>query len=45
MPEEEEKKHFMTVGCDPKGDEPTRVDEEWRYLKPVDAAVNDAQPT
>ena len=45
MPEEEEKEHFMTVGCDPDGDEPTGVDEEWRYLKPVDAAVNDAQPT
>jgi hypothetical protein len=45
MPEEEEKEHFMTVGCDPDGDEPTGVDEEWRYLKPVDATVNDAQPT
>jgi hypothetical protein len=44
MPEEEEKEHFMTVGCDPDGDEPTGVDEEWRYFKPVDATVNDSQP-
>jgi len=28
MPEEEEKEHFMIVGCDPNGDEPTGVDEE-----------------
>jgi hypothetical protein len=44
MPEEEEKNHFMTAGCDPDGDEPTGVDEEWRYFKPTDAAVNDTQP-
>jgi hypothetical protein len=44
MPKEEEKEHFMTVGCDPDGDEPTGVDEEWRYFKPVDATVNDSQP-
>ncbi|CAD6201955.1 unnamed protein product [Miscanthus lutarioriparius] len=43
MPEEEEKEHFMTVGCDPDGDEPTGVDEEWRYFKPIDIAVNDTQ--
>ncbi|KAM0918362.1 hypothetical protein ACQ4PT_008923 [Festuca glaucescens] len=31
--EEEEKEHFMTVGCDPDGDEPAGADEEWRYFK------------
>jgi len=34
----------MTVGCDPDGDEPTGVDEEWRYFKPVDVVGNDTQP-
>ncbi|CAN6179507.1 unnamed protein product [Urochloa humidicola] len=41
MAEEEEKEHFMTIGCDPDGDEPTAVDEEWRYFKLVD---DDVQP-
>ena len=44
MVEEEEKEHFMTVGCDPHGDEPTGVDEEWRYFNNVDSAIHDAQP-
>jgi hypothetical protein len=41
MAEEEEKEHFMIVGCDPDGDEPTAADEEWRYFKFVD---DDVQP-
>jgi hypothetical protein len=41
MAEEEEKEHFMTVGCDPDGDEPTTTDEEWRYFIFVD---DDVQP-
>jgi len=39
--EEEEKKHFINVGCDPNGDEPAGVDEEWRYFKNVDHPVID----
>jgi hypothetical protein len=35
MAEEEEKEHFMTVGCDPTGDDPAGADEEWRYFKTV----------
>ena len=35
MPEEEEKEHFMTVGCDPTGDDPAGADEEWRYFKTI----------
>ena len=44
MAEEEEKEHFMTIGCDPHGDEPTKVDEERRYFRNVDDTVNDEQP-
>ncbi|CAO1944085.1 unnamed protein product [Urochloa humidicola] len=44
MAEEEEKEHFMTFGCDPHGDEPTGVDEEWRYFNNVDSSISDAQP-
>lgn len=33
MVEEDEKENFMTVGCDPHGDEPAGVDEEWTYYK------------
>ncbi|XP_039781869.1 uncharacterized protein LOC120649208 [Panicum virgatum] len=44
MVEEEEKEHFMTVGCDPHGDEPTGVDEEWRYFNNVDSATHNVQP-
>uniref|UniRef100_A0ACD5XNZ5 Uncharacterized protein n=1 Tax=Avena sativa TaxID=4498 RepID=A0ACD5XNZ5_AVESA len=36
---EEEKEHFMTVGCDPDGDEPAGADEEWRYFKKIDDNV------
>ncbi|CAN6373829.1 unnamed protein product [Urochloa humidicola] len=38
IPEEEEKEHFSTVGCDPNGDEPAGVDEEWRYFKNIEDA-------
>ncbi|EEC66481.1 hypothetical protein OsI_32567 [Oryza sativa Indica Group] len=31
--EEEEKEHYMEVGVDPDGDEPTGVNEAWRYFK------------
>ncbi len=31
--EEEEKEHYMEVGVDPDGDEPTGANEEWRYFK------------
>jgi len=41
MNEEEEKKRFINVGCDPNGDEPAGVDEEWRYFKNVDHPVID----
>ena len=44
MVEEEEKEHFMTVGCDPHGDEPTGLDEQWRYFNNVDSTIHDAQP-
>jgi len=37
--EEEEKEHFIIGGCDPIGDEPGGVDEEWRYFKNVDHVV------
>lgn len=40
MADEEEKDHFITVGCDPNGDEPAGVDEEWRYFKNVDPVEN-----
>jgi hypothetical protein len=33
---EEESEHFMTIGCDPGGDEPTGANEEWRYFKFVE---------
>ena len=41
MNEEEEKKRFINVGCDPNGDEPAGADEEWRYFKNVDHPVID----
>ncbi|CAN6220616.1 unnamed protein product [Urochloa humidicola] len=41
MTEEEEKEHFITIGCDPNGDEPAGVDEEWRYFKCVDQGFID----
>ena len=41
MAEEEEKEHFINVGCDPNGDEPAGADEEWRYFKNVDHPVID----
>jgi hypothetical protein len=41
MPEEEEKEHFITIGCDPNGDEPAGVDEEWRYFKNTEHAIID----
>ncbi|CAL4977314.1 unnamed protein product [Urochloa decumbens] len=44
MDDEEEKDHFMTFGCDPHGDEPTGVDEEWRYFNNVDSSIPDVQP-
>jgi hypothetical protein len=31
--EEEEKEHFMDLGFDAEGDDPTGADEEWRYFK------------
>ncbi|XP_062191321.1 uncharacterized protein LOC133895164 [Phragmites australis] len=34
--EEEGKEHYMEVGVDPNGDEPTGANEEWRYLKKVE---------
>ena len=39
LAEEEEKEHFIIGGCDPNGDEPAGVDEEWRYFKNVDHVV------
>ncbi|KAM0902609.1 hypothetical protein ACQ4PT_019200 [Festuca glaucescens] len=44
MAEEEEKDHFMTFGCDPHGDEPAGVDEEWRYFKKVDDEAHESKP-
>jgi hypothetical protein len=41
IPEEEEKDHFITIGCDPNGDEPAGVDEEWRYFKSTEHVVID----
>jgi hypothetical protein len=41
MAKEEEKEHFITVGCDPNGDEPAGIDEEWRYFKSVDHVAID----
>jgi len=41
--EEEEKEHFMTVGCDPDGDEAIGADEEWRYFTPMQQ-VGNVQP-
>ncbi|XP_039841517.1 uncharacterized protein LOC120701601 isoform X1 [Panicum virgatum] len=41
MDEEEEKEHFINVGCDPNGDELAGADEEWRYFKNVDNPVID----
>jgi hypothetical protein len=35
---------FMSVGCDPHGDEPTGVDEEWMYYKNLDSVFHDANP-
>ncbi|XP_039849976.1 uncharacterized protein LOC120708666 isoform X3 [Panicum virgatum] len=37
--EEEEKEHFIIGGCDPNGDEPAGVDEEWRYFKTLNHVV------
>jgi hypothetical protein len=37
---EEESEHFMTIGCDPGGDEPTGANEEWRYFKFVEPVKN-----
>ncbi|XP_020407910.1 uncharacterized protein [Zea mays] len=39
--EEEEEEHFRTIGCDPDGDEPVGVDEEWRYFKRTEHVVID----
>ncbi|CAN6196250.1 unnamed protein product [Urochloa humidicola] len=41
MTEEEEKEHFITIGCDPNRDEPAGVNEEWRYFKCVDQGFID----
>ena len=43
MAEEEEKEQFMTIGCDPAGDEAIGADEEWRYFKPMQL-VGNVQP-
>jgi hypothetical protein len=32
---------FITVGCDPNGDEPAGIDEEWMYFKSVDHVAID----
>jgi hypothetical protein len=41
IPEDEEKEHFIIVGCDPNGDEPAGVDGEWRYFKSTEHVVID----
>ena len=32
---------FITVGCDPNGDKPAGINEEWRYFKSVDHVAID----